>query len=182
MRHKRLDSIDTWLSDGILVSWKDVPETLRYHGLATKNYNMKCLLMDVWYLKRSYCSPTVKSSDDMDTDHAKLGFQIILRSLLDLQTGRPCDLGLWKRDMPSDLQICSVDAHICYEDSEAYLLQVDSEMEANCGMPPGKVRDLVNRMKKDPIFMIGSVLSQEAPTSFVSLAISNLSSELRIEL
>lgn len=173
MRHLRLDTIESWLSDGLMVSWRDVPATLRQAGLVSSNYGMRCLLLDIWFLKRKYCSPNFKSSDDVIIDHAKISFQIVLRGLMDLQSGRPCDLKAWKKDMPSDLQYCTEDSHLCYEDAERYLATIDRETEENCGIPAGKIRDLVKRIKQDPIFQIGSVLNSEVPTSFVALKLSD---------
>jgi hypothetical protein len=174
MRLDRLDVLGEWLRDELMVSWKDVPKALRDAGIVTVYYTQRCLLMDIWFLKRTYLAPIGKNSSEIDFDHTKLRFQIILRCLLDMQIGRPCDLNTWKGDMPSDSCRCTNDLHICYEDAERYLMNVCDEEEYECGLPSGKLRDLIKAIKKDPIFSIGSILTSDAPSSFVALRRSDL--------
>jgi len=169
LRHERLDVLDDWLSNGYLVSWADVPRTLLEARLVSVHYSMRNLMMDVWYLKRGYCTSYSDELEGMSHFSTRVLFRIILRSLLDLNSGRPCDLGSWKLDIPSDFCCCSHEYHLCYQSAEEYLTSVDEEYEEQCGLSKGKIRYMIRKIKEDPIFKIGSVLASEMPSSFVAL-------------
>ena len=172
MRHDRLDVLDDWLSNGYLVSWKDVPRTLFTARLVSPYYSMRNLMLDVWYLKRGYCASYSDGVEGFSQFSTRILFRIILRSLLDLSSGRPCDLGVWKMDIPADFLCCSQEYHLCYQSAEEYLISIDEEVEEQCGLSRGKIPHIVRKIKEDPIFKIGSILSSEAPSSFVALRIS----------
>jgi len=173
-RKDRLEVLEEWLNSGTLVYWRRAPEVLHESGLVSVNYGMSNLYMDIWYLRRPYLSPDVKSMEEAECDSGKILFHVIMRSLLDFRSGRPCDSGIWNDDMSSDFSSCTSDHHLCSGDAERFLKTLDPEVEEFCNLSRGKIRDLLKSIKKDPIFQIGSILDSEEPTSFVALRISSL--------
>lgn len=143
-----------------LTNWKDLVEEMIDRGMVSKYYSVRCLKMDVWYIRRSYRSNCVRSFDGYTGIANSLYFHVILQSLIDLQTGRPCDLGAWKIDQPSDHKYCTMSEHLCYADAEEFLKKVDNEEEKFAGVSPGCVDHLVRTIKRDPIFSIESLIRE----------------------
>lgn len=158
LRHQRLRILEEWLAMKIDINWSEAPRVLQEHNIVSENYTMKNLHVDLWYLKREYVKSYANFEFTNSYESSKPLFNIILRALLDLSTGRPCDLGIWKKDLSPDFSCCSEEAHLCHEDAERFLISLSSASENLCGISSGKLRDLAKRIKKDPIFSIGSFI------------------------
>jgi hypothetical protein len=140
----RCDSVKTFLDN----LWRS--------KITSINYTRRNLLMDTWYITR-----TKSTSIHMDStgDGFPWMFRIILQSLLDLKSGRPCDLGIWRKDIPSDFNNCTESDHICYEFAERHLSELNDEAEELAGLSVGRVKYLLKQIKKDPVFTLPDLLN-----------------------
>lgn len=144
-----------------LSSFDEIVEGLYYQDVASKFYSRKCLEVDLWSLLKP-CNEDLKhfESEIHSTDpEGKALFLITLRSLIDLQSARPCDLGVWIKDVSPDFNYCKETDHICWQSSEDYLLSITPDMEVFMGLSEGRISDLVKRIKKNPMFNISSLMS-----------------------
>lgn len=82
-------------------------------------------------------------------------FQVVVQALIDLQNGRPCDLGLWRRDVSPDFRECRKKEHICQTEAEMYLQSLTDEEERLIGVSFGYINDLVRQIKKRKPSLIG---------------------------
>lgn len=120
-------------------------------------YTKKCFEMDAWFILKERSSSI---HNDAEGTGVQCLFMIILQSFLDLRTGRPCDHGIWRKDISSDFRNCTKTEHVCSKNAEEYLLQIDEEAEELAGLSIGRVHDLMTQIKKDPIFRISDLLMQ----------------------
>lgn len=147
----------------VVESWRNVDDILkglRYQEVISKFYTEKCLLVDFWYLtKTTTFTPGANRNcpTAMDVEGRTL-FQIVFQSLLDLKSGRPCDLGIWKKDFSPDFDNCTYSYHICWNDAEDYLHNLPTEAESYMGLSNGYLNGLITEIKKDRIFKIPSFI------------------------
>ena len=150
----------------VVESWKsseDIIKGLRYQEVVSRYYTEKCLLVDFWYLTKSTTfSPGSNRNcpTAMDVEGRAL-FQIAFQSLLDLKSGRPCDLGIWRKDLSPDFDNCTYTYHICWNDAEDYLRHLPTEAESYMGLSNGYLNGLIAEIKKDRIFRIPSFVFRE---------------------
>lgn len=132
-------------------NWNDVIRGLRKVKATSQYYNEVNLKVDCWYLNReNYVNISKQDCGSTDPEGSVL-FQVIVRSLLDLKNGRPCDIGSWRCDESPD-EHCIKSNHVCYHYAEWYLSGVDEETELFCGLKCGQVDDLVKCLKRGQIF------------------------------
>lgn len=143
----------------------DVVSGLGNLGLVSSMYDRRHLLVDVWYLyKRCSDSPPDYRSSMMEYE-SNLVFRIVVQSLLDLRSGRPCDFGLWLSDEPPDHKKCMSDEHFCYPHADKFFENFEeTDIEAFIHVPNGSVSGIVRKIKRDPIFRIESLFSQRLRT------------------
>lgn len=154
-RIDRLDFIERNLSR--VVDWRGLIASMQDSCLVSKYYSYRCLYSDLWYIKRESIGNGAKIIEGCNGSGNMLYFQVILRALIDLKSGRPCDLGIWKDDRSPDYKSCEKTEHICFVDAENFLITLGEVEEVFAGLKPGCVADLTKRIKKDPIFKIGSL-------------------------
>lgn len=147
----------------LVQSWNnahDVISGLFYQDVVSTYYSKKCLDVDLWYLTRkiNFTPGSFHEESSLETDEGKILFRVIVQSLTDLYIGRPCDMDCWKIDDSPDFQRCTESCHICWQDSENYLLNLDSEAEDCIGLSDGHLEHLVKTIKKDGIFLIPSLI------------------------
>jgi len=152
-------------TEDVVRSWNNVDDILkglRYQEVISRNYSEKCLLVDLWYLTKSTkFSPGSDRNCSTSIDIAgRALFQITFQSLLDLKSGRPCDLGIWRKDLSPDFDNCTYSYHICWNDAEDYLLHLPTEAESYMGLSNGYLSSIVTEIKKDRIFRIPSFISK----------------------
>jgi hypothetical protein len=137
---------------------EEILDRLRVAGVVSKFYSRQCLLVDVWYLEKRTWKNSIRTIEDQKTYLEHLFLQIVVQSLFDLQCGRPCDIGIWRKDTPPDDRSCRKSEHICYRDAQQFLETVNEEEEVIIGLSSGTISSLVRAIKKDPIFRIESSL------------------------
>jgi len=142
--------------------WKsldDIIHDLIRIEVASRLYDERCVRMDIWYLRKTQSSSTGierTSVGGLDPE-CKVMFQTILQALLDVESGRPCDLGAWTRDVSPDFSTCTRGHHICAEQAEDYLMNVDDVAEEFSGLPCGTIEELVGKIKRAPIYKVGTL-------------------------
>jgi hypothetical protein len=150
----------------IVCSWsctKEVISGLRAQDAVSYYYTESCLLVDFWYLLRdtNFSPGPNRNCPSIVEPEGRLLFQVTFESLLDLHIGRPCDAGMWRKDISPDFKNCTDSIHVCWNSAEKYLLSISSEGEQYMGLSTGSLKSLVHEMKKDKIFSISSLIFQE---------------------
>lgn len=126
----------------------DVLVYLRSMGLVSKNYNLRCASVDLWYLndrERKNFARMESICEVMRDPHSTLMMCIIISALNDALAERPCDLNKWRVDYPPGAgEHCMASGHICSEHAKQYLLKLDPRIEAGLNLSPGFIRRLLN--------------------------------------
>ena len=92
---------------------KDIINGLLYQDVISSFYSIKCLDVDIWYLTRGQIKNTDGRVTELQEMEQRILFQVILRSLLDIDIGRPCDVSMWRGDQSPDFISCVPTCHIC---------------------------------------------------------------------
>jgi len=127
-------------------------EEMKCLGFVSVQYTAQNLLVDEWYfLSRNDSHPT----SDIDVVGGKaersILFKMIIISMNDIKRRRPCDLGIWKKDMPPHgIDTCTHEIHICSKMAAKWLLEtVGEEEERYVGLTPGSISSLMgNAIRK----------------------------------
>lgn len=154
--------------------WKsidDIIADLLDQDLISQFYRKKNISVDLWYLLRGISpSSGLRRETNCEGEFLKqILFQTILQALLDLDNGRPCDTGTWRRDLSPDYRNCTGSEHVCKDHAYDYLLSLDPCVDEVVGLQEGMILSLTMRIKKDSINYIESIFS----TASTSFSISN---------
>ena len=116
-------------------------------GLVSASYDFRNLATDLWYLsyrdsQRGYDPGECYCAED---PIRSILFRTIVLALFDLKSGRPCDLGAWKKDTaPMGILTCTAEAHLCAPDAAGFLLNLDEDYEEFAGVRPGTIRSFAD--------------------------------------
>jgi hypothetical protein len=156
--------------------WSELPivvTRLKELGLVSQLYSIRNLRVDLWYLLGKKSDPLPEYGSSCKEVHFAVLFRIIVQALKDLQVARPCDCGIWIEDESPDLHKCQADDHICFQDAEAYLSDIDGA-EQFIGLPEDFLQRLVGNIKRDPIFKIESLSTQRLQRIVIPTVVSKL--------
>lgn len=142
-----LFTVSDWNSPSIAVS------RLKELGFVSELYSLRNLRIDWWYLRKRCEDPPLDFNLTLTTSESILLFRIVLQALKDLQSGRPCDQGIWINDESPDMRKCFAGDHICYQHAEWYLAGIE-EYEEFIHISPFFLETLVRKIKRDPIYSI----------------------------
>jgi hypothetical protein len=145
-------------------SWKDPTDVLKglfELNLVTENYGLRNYETDVWFLTRPLNSigGFQRGCRNGSSPEEIVMFQIIVQALIDLSNGRPCDQGIWIKDLSSDFRCCNSVEHFCADDADQYLRSLEID-ETLLGLQKGCIQDIAGRLKKkSPSLRISSAMS-----------------------
>jgi len=118
-------------------------------GFVSVQYSERNLLVDQWYLASLNNSHI---STDIDVVGGKaersILFRMIIISMNDVKRQRPCDLGIWVKDMPPrGIETCTRDIHICSEMAAKWIIgEIGEEEERYVGLTPGTITSLMGNV------------------------------------
>lgn len=146
--------------------WKtmeDVVSGLHSVGVVSDIYDERHLEIDLWHLNKRVLDPLPEFRSGCSDPASMLMFRIIVQALRDLQSGRPCDLGLWIADEPPDRKKCFPWEHCCYVHAEDYLRSLH-DIECMVNLSDEFLSNLLRKIKRDPIFNVRSLFVQRLRT------------------
>ena len=135
----------------ICLSPYDLIRLLVERDLISDYYAEEHLAVDIWYVNRLDCRvgrEMYTVGKRIEDPIAYLLLYIIIQALLDVEKGRPCDVGLWHCDLSPDSNSCTPKDHICRCNALEYLTTLPPELEKYIGLSSGTVETYIKNLCK----------------------------------
>ena len=131
---------------------KKIIEVLRSKSLVSRFYSEKCLAIDYWFVRKDdlpcYRNSRYTLTEDQKDPYSRIYFELIVQALLDFSSRRPCDINVWRVDIPPDNKRCQKSEHICSENAIYYLTSIDNNLEIFAGLSPGTIMNICSGLAK----------------------------------
>jgi len=129
----------------------EIMKRLRQSNVVSGNYSKRCIETDIWFIRHQ---------EDIDISrfgpngcicgYSGVWFHVIKEALMDYHSGRPCDVGIWRGDLPPRRSACQPRHHICATQAKEFLMQVaNSDYEVFAGLSPGTIVELLDRIDSE---------------------------------
>lgn len=129
----------------------DLIRLLVDNDLVSDYYAEEHLAVDIWYVNRSNSrvgSKIYSYGKVIGDPIANLLLYIVVQALLDVDKGRPCDVGLWHCDLSPDSNSCTPTDHICRLHALEYLHNLPPSAEKYIGLSSGTLETYIKNLCK----------------------------------
>lgn len=125
-------------------------EHLTEEALISKYYSESCLDVDKWYVGKMRRIYTRRPRLDVIDPESRIFLEVIVLALIDYANGRPCDVSVWRIDLPpGNIKLkCRPSEHVCINRAEKFLADLSASQEVFAGLSPGTVKHFMKKVAR----------------------------------